>query len=235
MSRRAAACCCKINNQSGSCCLPDGTCVNVPNALDCSSRGGVFRKGVSCNGGGPCPPPGTTCQCDDANWRRLFLTVQVERIYARNLSESTNGQAPTGLNYTFTEATFIGLGYATTQAQIDAGQLPSQAQDNPFGPALPLGITTVTNGYVTSIYDVRCYESAYPQQCCTPVNAILTARGLDYFYQDEQGVTVGPFPSELSRAISLPAHYSPTGQTVDCYECCCNRDQGRCPSGHSIC
>lgn len=228
MSQRLQACCCESNpcqGPSGSCCMPDGTCVDVSCAYDCSQRGGIFRPNVQCSGN-PCVPPTQKCNCDDATWRKSFLGIHVTRLYIRtNIEEVDPSQQGTGLWYKRSDTYFFTVTHYLTQAQIDAGLLPTTQADNPTG--YPLGTDSNSAGNVTYTSVVTVQEYRDTQECCDAVNVTRTVSGPDYYYFDEQGGNYGPFPTDTTFIVTDTPYYDPFTNRL-CYDCCCQRIPTAC-------
>jgi len=128
VSHRLAGCCCESNpcqGPSGSCCMPDGTCVDVSCAYDCLQRGGTFRAGVTCQNGLPCPNTiGDPCTCtSNPNWGYyhlpILVTYALKHILTGKQKNCTDPRGNLDTKYCY-------LGFATfltTQADFDAGLL----------------------------------------------------------------------------------------------------------------
>jgi hypothetical protein len=232
VSHRIADCCCKrdpcANGTAGACCMPDCTCVNVACEHECTKRGGrLFVPNQQCQTSSVvCCPPTSKCWCFDSTWRRNFVYIDIVRIYSKTeytkiddpyipcLSEDTRTAIfPTYLSY--------------TQAQIDAGLLPSQDQTNLFAPQYPIGITTpVFPPFVSGYVEVKCVEYRYEPQCCMAQSFNEHVDYPDDFYYDtcfNGGTSYGPYKMSWDRPVFIPPQL-----IGKCDECCCQGIQTSC-------
>lgn len=225
MSQRLAGCCCESNpcqGPSGSCCFPDGSCRDVACAHYCSQQGGVFRPNVQCSGN-PCVPPTQKCNCDDATWRKSNLSITIVRLWTHTIIEEADSSVPPDLYSKRQFTLFYQTIYSTTQAQIDAGQIPAIPTDNPI--PFPFGTSYDQYGQVNRTSILTVQEFRLTQQCCQNVSQTFTVNGPDDYYYDGQGNSEGPYPTSWSYYASQSAHYSNFGY---CYDCCCQRIPTAC-------
>ena len=128
--------------ESGACCLPDGSCVELAEP-DCLQQGGEFHAGVSCSIV-QCPPP--VQECAD-------LIVEIIEAYCRNVGAA----APQYQLHVLAEVTNIGTATVTSAIWVDL-ETPCGDRTNIIHSDLHPGDSTTTEFVVGCGINGGCHD-----------------------------------------------------------------------------